>query len=74
MSSGPTNEEILVHEYGQTICWIILVNVNIILAQLRYNRAAAFTHMVIGLSIFFLTYFFILWYMIPYGFIQGQEL
>lgn len=73
MSAGPTNSQILVHEVGQSVAWEILLNVSIILALLKYSGSAAFLHMVIGICMFFMTYFFVLWYLIPFGFIQSQE-
>ena len=60
------------HQYGQVLAWSVLANIGILLAQLKHSRIADIAHMINGLCMFFLTYFFILWFMIPYGFIQSQ--
>ena len=69
MTDGPNEFDILIHQYGNTATWTFLVNVSIILALLKFSRLAAFVHMLIGLTIFVTTYVFILWFLIPFGFI-----
>jgi hypothetical protein len=44
-----------------------------VLALLKQSWSAAFLHMAIGIIMLFLTYFFILWFLLPFGFIQSQE-
>jgi hypothetical protein len=58
---------------GQSVTWEILLNITVILALLKHSWSAAFLHMAIGLCMLVLTYFFILWYLIPFGFIQSQK-
>ncbi len=69
----PTEYEVDLHMYGQAITWIVLVDINIILGILKYNRIASLLHMINGLCILFITYFFILWFLLPYGFIEEQK-
>lgn len=69
----PTDFDILVHQYGNTATWTFLVNLTIILALLKFSRLAAFVHMLIGLTMFVTTYFFVLWFLVPFGFIEGQK-
>jgi hypothetical protein len=73
MSSGPSNAHLLVHQYGQTTTWCILLNIMIISASLRNLKIASLIHYSLGGIICFLTYFFILWLLIPFGFIQSQK-
>lgn len=70
---GPSNYQIYVHEIGNSVAWEILLNITVILALLKHSWSAAFLHMAIGFIMLFLTYFFILWFLIPFGFIQSQE-
>ena len=73
MSEGASNSQILVHEVGQSVTWEILLNITVIMALIKHSWSAAFLHMVIGFCMLFLTYFFILWFLIPFGFIQSQK-
>lgn len=73
MSSGPSNFDILVHQYGQSLTWCILLDLTAIFALMKYSRLAATLHAILGIVILLLTYFFILWFLIPYGFIQSQK-
>lgn len=73
MSAGPTNGQILVHQVGNSVTWEILLNITVVLALLKHSWSAAFLHMAIGIVMLFLTYFFILWFLAPFGFIQSQE-
>jgi len=73
MSSGPTNRQILIHEVGLSITWEILLNITVIMAILKHSWSAAFLHMAIGFCMLGLTYFFILWFLSPFGFIQSQK-
>jgi hypothetical protein len=73
MSGGPTNYQILVHQVGQSVTWEILLNISVIMALIKHSRSAAFLHMVLGICICCMIYFFVLWFLAPFGFIQSQE-
>ncbi len=68
MSSYPDNTSVLIHQYGQTVTWCILLNISILSACLSYKKIASTLHAILGALILFLTYFFILWFLVPYGF------
>jgi len=59
--------------YGQTFTWCILVNFTILFALLKFNKIAVLLHGILGATMIILTYFFILWFLAPYGFIQSQK-
>ena len=58
----------LTHDIVNTIAWSILFNVTAILAQFRFSKGATYAHSVMGIIMLVLTYFSILWILIPFGF------
>ena len=68
MADVATAYEQQVHQNGQTVAWSILLNVAIMAGALRYDRVAAALHAVLGVMVLILTYTFVLYFLIPYGF------
>ena len=57
-----------VHQDGMTAAWSLLLNLGIIAGALRYYKLALMTHIVSEIIVLLLTYTFILYVLIPYGF------
>lgn len=72
MSNFANNFQQNAHQIAQTFAWSILLDIAIVLGALRYDKAAAITHLIFGWIILILTYTFVLYFLIPYGFNVGQ--
>lgn len=57
-----------VHQDGCTVAWTLLLSLAMIAGALRYDKLAFYAHAVAGWMIVFLTYFFVLYDLIPDGF------
>ena len=57
-----------VHQDGMTAAWSLLLNLGIIAGALRYYKLALITHIVSEIIVLILTYTFILYVLVPYGF------
>ena len=68
MSQPPDNFQMNVHQFGQTVTWSILFNISILCAILRHRKASIIIHAILSCMIMLMTYFFILYLLIPFGF------
>jgi len=67
MSFPPPNIQ-AVHNICNSVAWSVLFNFSVFLVQFKHSPMAMYFHNILGILILLLTYFGILWILIPTGF------
>jgi hypothetical protein len=61
----------IVHQIGNTLAWSFLYNFAVLFALLKYRKTAMILHTILGIVIMIMTYIFVLYFLVPFGFNQS---